>query len=444
MNKLFTNIWKNRPMRWRIFFILLNTFFSILCAVITQNIIITIIFIIGSTLIDILVEIYIYIDIKKRISQLFKVKWYFKYSFFVFWALLPTICGAALGEIDILDNFASKLFANLVPNILGACVVCSIINHISKFGYEQIVYSLMLSKKDLLNIFIRLTYFGCFINAVNYDINDKLKYTNIINSIYLFIIIFCGAIAVLSFVLRIIDKQKFDRTAEEIYPSKTLFWGELFLISCGIGPIFFGIEKHEPILLIINSITAGLISIFLFVFIIHRSENESNTYPFRPVFWFIVFATINCIWNYCKWDKTGDILQQVFSGLGIFVFVGILLWRVYIKQKEESKKNNDYSRLKKEDLKSGMIVRLNNGFLYMVLLNADMETSEYNDNDILLGISADISVKQNCCLRLSDYNDDLKTDNEDFNVFEVYSTNRAVNIGQIRNYDSINRGEEIH
>lgn len=334
MNELITKILKDKPVLWRIFFILLNALFSILCAFITQDIILTILFIIGTAIIDILAVIYIYLNLEERINKIFKSK--YKYLFFIFWALSPTIFGVMSKEIDIYDNFPSNLFANLFPNILGTCIVCSIINDISKFGYERIVYLLMQSKKELINTFIRVAYFGCFLNAVNYDIDDKLKCTNIFNSIYLFIIIFCGTIAVVSFVLRIIDKQKFNCTAEEIYPSKTLFWGGLFLFSCGVGPIFFGVGKHEPILLIINSITACMISIFLFLFIIHRTENKPNTYPIKPVFRFIMFSILNCIWNYCNWDKTGNILQQFLSGFVIFVFVGELLLYVYIAQNRET------------------------------------------------------------------------------------------------------------
>lgn len=436
MNELITKIYNNKPMLWRIFFIFLDAFLSFLCSVITRNILITILFIIGTALMDISIEIHIYLNLEEWIIQVIRGKG--KYLFFAFWALLPTIGGKISGEIDILDNFPSMLFANLVPNILGTCIVCSIIDHISKFGYEQNVYSLIQSKKGLLNIFIHVTYFGCFINAANYYINDKWKCTNILNSMYLFIIIFCGAIAVFSFVSRIISKQKFDCTAEEVYPSKTLFWAAVFLISCGAGPIFFGIEKHEPILLLMNSITAFMMAMFLLAYIIHRTENKSKTYPFKQIIGFFVLVGANCLFNFYKWDKTGDILQQFYSGIAIFVFAVVLLLYIYSLQKRDN-----HSILKKKDLESGMIVILNNGFLYMVILNTDMNISECNDYGILLGISEDGSVKQNNCLRLLDYNDDLETADEDFNVFEVYSTDRVAQIGQISNYNCIWRRKKI-
>jgi len=327
MDELFTKIWNDEPVRWRIFFVMLNALFSSFCALVTQNIIVTIIFVCGTALIDILVEICNYLDLENTIDQIFAIEWYKRYLFFIFIASLPAICGILLKEIDISERLTEKLFANLVPNILGALVVCSIMDHISKFDYKQVVCSLIRSKKDFLNIFMRIAYLGCFLNAVSYKMNDERKWTNIVNSVYIFIIVYCGAIVLTSFVLRVIDKEYFYRTAKEIYPAKTLFFGGLYLISCGASPILFGIEKHEPILLTINSVTAGAIAIFLFVFVARRTENKSNTYPFMTIFGFIAFLCLNCGINFYKWDKTGNISQQLISGIVIFIFVlALLLW----------------------------------------------------------------------------------------------------------------------
>lgn len=144
-------------------------------------------------------------------------------------------------------------------NILGAMIVCSFIYHISTFNYEQIVYSLIKKIKNYLNIFIRIGFLGCFLNSANYKVNEKWNLLNLTNSIYLFIIIFCGVIVLSSFVIRIIDSTYFGHSFEEIYPKRTLIWGELFLISCGVGPLVFKIGNHEPILLAFNSVTACVI-----------------------------------------------------------------------------------------------------------------------------------------------------------------------------------------
>lgn len=102
-------------------------------------------------------------------------------------------------------------------NILGAMIVCSFIYHISTFNYEQIVYSLIKKIKNYLNIFIRIGFLGCFLNSANYKVNEKWNLLNLTNSIYLFIIIFCGVIVLSSFVIRIIDSTYFGHSFEEIY-----------------------------------------------------------------------------------------------------------------------------------------------------------------------------------------------------------------------------------
>ena len=325
MDELFTKAWRDEPVRWRIIFIILNTFFSILCILITQNIIASILFIVGISIIDILVELSKYINFKELINKLFIKKACVYYSIFLLFAACPTICGIIMKEIDISTNLLEKLFVNMVPNILGALIVCSIINHISKFNYKEVVYALVRAKKNYLNIFIRMGFLGCFLNSVNYTVNEGWKIVNIVNSIYLFIIIFCGVIVVSSFIVRIIDNKYCDYPFEEVYPKLTLFFGELFLVSCGIGPLCFKIGKHEPILLAMNSITACIIAIFLAVFISRRMENNIR-YPFRSVLGLIFVAFVNCGINFYKWDKSGNYLQQIFSGIAILLFVLILLF----------------------------------------------------------------------------------------------------------------------
>lgn len=325
MDVLLTKVWNDKSARWKVIFILLNASFSILCALVTQNIILTVIYIIGVVIIDILVVISDYINLEKHIKKILSLKSYVKYLILIFFAALPTICGIGMKEIDFSENPFSNLFTNLVPNILGALIVCSIINHISKFDYQQIVYSLIEEKKNYVDIFIRVGFLGCYINAVNYDVNEKWQWINFFNSIYLFIIVFCGVIVFSTFVIRIIDNQNFGKTAKEVYPNMTLFVGILFLISCGAGPLFFNVGKHEPILLIMNSVTACVLIIFLLVFVSRRTENKSNTYPIVRVLLFIIAAGINCIYNCCKCDEVGDWPSQLFSGGGILAIVLIAL-----------------------------------------------------------------------------------------------------------------------
>lgn len=329
-------IWKDERVCWRIIFILLNAFFSILCILITQNILISSFFVVGIAIIDILVEISKFIDLEKVINKLFSIKIYWYYIGFIFLALLPTIIGRE--EIEIQKNLSGKLFVNAVPNILGALIVCSIIEHISKFNYKNIVCLLIKEIKNYINIVIRIGFLGCFLNSANYKVNEKWNLVNIANSIYLFVIIFSGAIVLGSFVMRIVDTEYFGFTFKKVYPNKTLFFGELFLISCGIGPLCFKLGKHEPILLMMNSISACIIVIFLAVFISRRTEDTSDIHKikriiafgihkFKWIILFILIAGINCAVNFYNWDKSGNWSQQIFSGVAILIFVlSLLLW----------------------------------------------------------------------------------------------------------------------
>lgn len=340
MDELLTKVWKDKSALWKIFFILLNALFSIFCALITQDIKLTVIYIIGVAIIDILVVICNYINLEKLINQTLTLKIYVKYIFFVFWASLPTFCGIVKHEIEISENLFANLFANFIPNILGTLIVCSITNHITRFDYKQITLSIIREKKNYINIFVRVAFLGCYINAVNYDVNEKWRCINLANSIYLFIIIFCGGIVFSTFVIRIIDSQYFGYTAKEVYPTMTLVAGILFLVSCGAGPLFFNVGKHEPILLTINSITACILVIFLLVFISRRTENKSNTYPLGRVLLFIIAIIINCGYNFSKWDKSGDWIQQLLSGGAILIFVLFALLWANKMQKSEVKNDN--------------------------------------------------------------------------------------------------------
>lgn len=333
MDEFLTKIWQDEPVRWRVFFVLLNAFFSVLCGLITQDVILMVIYVMGTAFIDILVEIYNYIDVEKVVSRIFAIKKYKRYLCFLLLAALPAVCGIAAGEAGVSESLWAMLFAKLIPNMLGALTVCSIMDHISKFDYHQIVRSLVTSKRDLLNVFMRTAFFGCYLNAVNYRMKDGWNWINIVDGMYLFVIVYCGAIALASFVLRIIDRRYFCCTAREIYPAKTLYAGGLFLISCGVGPLFCGIERHEPVLLMMNSVTACVIAIFVAVFVARRTENRLNTYPFSRMFLFIVVMGLNCWYNYDRWDRTGNIQEQLISGSVIFIFVlSLLLWTNKMQQ----------------------------------------------------------------------------------------------------------------
>lgn len=93
--------------------------------------------------------------------------------------------------------------------------------------------------------------------------------------------------------------------------------------------------------------------------------------------------------------------------------------------------------MNKSDLKSGMIVRTNAGFLYMVLRDTGMNVSETSDRDILLGITSNGVIRNMGWMNLSGYKDDMTDDDDSFDIVEVFSVAMASEIGDFRHYRSV-------
>ncbi len=355
MDKFLTNIWEDKEVLWKIAVICESAFCSVLCAVITQNIIITVIYILITALIDIIVAVDKYIHWGNAIVRMFRIKNSYKYLFFVGFALLPVICGILVKEIRFsgAGDIPSVFFVNVLPNVLGAFIVCSMIAHISGLGYEQFACTLLQSRKEFFNIVIRGFFWCCYLNAVNYAADDSWRYANYINSLYLFVIVSFGAVAVGVFLFRLMDKQPFskdnddDYTAKRVFPSWTLFASALFLFSCGAAPIYAKIGKHEPVLLCLNTITALIVASFLLKFAVRKTKKNRKEYPIVAFSGFCAFIIFNCAYNFYKWDRTGDIASQVKSGVTILAIVFFSLLYLNKMQKEalEEKALNEEGRM---------------------------------------------------------------------------------------------------
>jgi len=276
MDELITKVMRNQSVRWELLLRLSSDIFSAICALITQNIILTILYILGTIIINIFSIIYKDVDLKKIIKKIFETKDYKKYLFFIGIATLPMIVGILTKEITIFSPkiFLVKIFNNFVPNILGALIVCSLISHVLTFNREETIYAVIQSKREFFDIIIRFGFFGVYLNAINYVVSDNWKWTNLFNSIHLFIIVFAGTLIFTIFALRIVNRQSFCFTAKQVYPKQTLKYVALFLMSCGFGPIVLKSGKHEPFLLAINTLTASIVVICLFVFYYLKNKKE--------------------------------------------------------------------------------------------------------------------------------------------------------------------------
>ena len=333
MNKFLTKVWNNKEVRWKIIIIIVSAGCSVLCSLLTKNMILTAIYIGITAVVDIISVIEELINWDRILDKIFEIKnriknlsW-IKYWIFVVFGLLPSF-GSVIKKIVIsgikIRDIYSVLFVNIFPNVCGALIVCSLVAHMSNLDERQFVSALIQPKKGLFNVIIRVIFFTCYLNAVNYKANDYWKYANYVNSAYLFFIISCGAIAMISFLSRLVDNQPFPYETKKAFPKWTMFFSALFLISCGAGPLIAKIGKHEPFLLLLNSITTIIIFVFLLWFIVRKTNQSSEEYPIVEFFIFLAFVIANCIVNLYKWDRTGDIISQLVSG-GLILFCAIIL-----------------------------------------------------------------------------------------------------------------------
>ncbi len=349
MDEKLTKIWKDTNMRWRTIFIIISMVLSGVFAYITQNIILTIGFIIITAGMDLLVEWYKYIKVDFGVKRLFGMKREKIYVLFITLAVLP----ACLGVVELV--FFNKgddrsvfldISNNLISNILGALIVCSIILHIKKFNYENIAENLILLRKDVYNTFLKIAFFSCVINAVNFDSTRELPIMNGANKIYLGIIVFYGMIVFYTFILRIVEKTRFPFSIKEIYPTGMLWCGGGFLISCNISTFvsaFLGIEREpEPVLLLINTLTAVVVIIGILILLSRRAENISDSYPWKCLLPFSIVVAINCILGFIFSKNNGNIIKQCISGgpilAGTFVLMLYLMRRQSVNNKSEKKK----------------------------------------------------------------------------------------------------------
>lgn len=351
MDEIITQILKDHLLRWRIILILFNAFLSALFAIITQDIFHTIIFVIITAILDVLVEAYEFIKFDSFIKKLFCVKQPKRYITLIIFACLPTIGAKYIDRICNYNDYKIQIFNNLVPNILGALIICSMFDHIKKFSFDDMISSLVKTKKELINVFFRISLFASYINALNYQLSNNWKWMNIINSVYIFIITVYGAIVFTTFALRIIDETPFRFKTKQIYPTWTMFYGTLFLISCGSVQLIVHTRKIETILLLFNSLTACAISIGLLFLISHRKENISDTYPIKRILVFIFFIVINLLPCFFDWDIDDEIKMQLLSGIIIFTFTLVIILFINVKQsKNITKKHNRKDKRRKSNM----------------------------------------------------------------------------------------------
>lgn len=335
MNKFLSNIFNNKGIWIKIVGCAIDFFVSFLSLILIPNIIISILFIVGILVINVLnmciLDKNVIESLSKKNLLNSKVKNIFLISLFML-AIIPLFVGLIEKA-----NFIELLFGNTIPNILGAFTVLTLIIHMSEFNYSNFVIKI-LQAKYIINVILRIFYYFCFLNSVKFFINKNLKYTNFCNNTYLFFVIISGLIVGSAFFYRIfIDDNKFDFSPKEVYPTATLYCGAAFLISCAVPSYFIEVEI-TPILLVLNTITAFIVALALLYFIICKSDRSSSEYPFIQFGVFTIILILNCfVYIVHNVENVGDILYQFFTGGSILIAVILAL---YILSKNIKKKDN--------------------------------------------------------------------------------------------------------
>lgn len=333
MNKLLSSIYNKKELRNKFLSYICDAFFSILSIILIPNKFLSILFIIGILFIDFIATYSSKIKNLKT-EHLFSHKSKLLFTILLFAsAVAPSLLGLILDNAD----FTELAFGNLIPNFLGALTIYFMMEHTAKFNYSNFIIKI-LQTDYIIGIIIKLFYYFCFFNSSNYFLNKTWKYTNIINNTYLFLVILSGLIIGCAFFYRIfIDSQPFDFSPKEVYPANTLYCGTAYLISCSL-PSFFLDVKTEPILLILNTLTAFIIALALLCFVIRKSDTNSNEYPFMEFGVASLILILNCcIYVIHNVENLGDILHQFSTGGSILIAVIIAL---YIINKKSEKPGN--------------------------------------------------------------------------------------------------------
>lgn len=95
-------------------------------------------------------------------------------------------------------------------------------------------------------------------------------------------------------------------------------------------------------MLLINTLTAGVVAIGILILLSRRIENNSDSYPWQCILPFGAVVAINSILGFILCKDNGNIVKQCISGgpilLGAFVLMLYLMRKQSINNKSEKEK----------------------------------------------------------------------------------------------------------
>lgn len=312
---------------------------SAACAFITQNIGLTLFYIFGTTLFDIITKIYEEINLENIIRKMFKIKNKFKYIIFITIAVLPTGANFVFKEssyFNLLD-FLEKRCYNLIPNIFGALILCSFMSYLSKIEVEEILCVVTMLKRELFDIIMRCGFMISFLNAINYSLKNEERFTEIFNAIHLCVIIFSAIVVIGAFVLWLASENEFNVNRMKIYPTFSLLWCFCFLLSCVLVPSIFENTNIDWLVLCFNSITSLIVAWSFWGFIKRKGNIKFKDCPYFQLGLFtiavigiLLYSVINI--GSCE---ENSIIRQLISGGIILLGVTVMLLAINAIQKKK-------------------------------------------------------------------------------------------------------------
>lgn len=348
VNEYLSDLFRDPVVKWKLIFVVLGGLVSGVLTCITKDIYIAVFYIVVTTVLEIFSTVSSTIKLEDLIRKVVSTKKLSRYvgTVLITLAIVPTVVGHLTGEIVFRTeiSWVRFLFINCIPNLMGTCIVYSILKHILGLNVREFVDAVLYSKKAFFDVLLPSSFRLSYVMAVGYYyifIEYGWNWVNLLNSFYLFVVVSCGIICLVVFALRLVHHQCFSEDLAKIYPTKTLYVTTAFLCSHGLAPVLSANAESEIILLAFNIILAVILSIALCYWIKRRVWDKKVTYPYVPIArcWVCMVAVfvLNFVFNVKNGTKIADVGKQLIMGI-ILLILGIsMVSYVNYKQKEGSK-----------------------------------------------------------------------------------------------------------
>lgn len=318
--RVYVSVFSDQDFRDKARILLYNGLFSFLCACITDNIILTGVYILCTIFFSLCAMTWKYRPKKHDLTELLKKSTWIYWLFFIMVAVLPAIIRIGQGITNGEFVCSYEFVRNLAANLSGALTTCSILWYTSKFDKEWLKES---SDTSLVENLLLVCFNAAFLNAVNY-IQNNISLANIVNAIHLFLVVSVGAYNALILLVLITSKKSLDMSPTQMYPRATLLCAFLFLLSYGL-PMYLQSNETEKewILFIFDCIALLIAAWYVLYCICRRTEGKYEEYPWIALFSFsfvvIAIAIIFPAMSEQKNSTEAAIKLQCISGIVILL-----------------------------------------------------------------------------------------------------------------------------